>query len=301
MVPLGAIPMTTEVMNGLHYQGYALSLILLQMSYSWYLFSLPRAPRRRELAALFSLSFIQGWLSFDYFFISSLFPLSIYFLGSKRSLFDLGKHLFVSLGAFVCAIGLHFIQNTLYFATGHRASTWKFEYHSFVLAFEGAFRDLFMAAKYRSGSIQPRPNSSFIEVTQRYTGEFLPSRSQGGDVGMWIIGVAVTLALLVMIVSYARSRSSRSVRPRASLIMAPIMGYILSMLWPIVMRDPALDGTHMTFVPRHFIVLLYAATGVVAAVLSDILRYMGAAVCKWRPSFCEGSPPPCSPENRVCS
>jgi len=298
---LAAIPMTSEMMHGLHYQGYALSLIILQMSYSWYLFSLSRTPRTRELTAMFGLSFIQGWLSFDYFFISSLFPVSIYFLGSKRSLLDLGKQLFASLGAFVCAIALHFIQNALYSSTGHRASTWRFEYHSLVLGFEGAFNDLFMAAKYRSGSIQPRPNSSFFEVTQRYTGELLPSASQGGDVGMLLIAAAVTLAVLTLIVSYARSKRSGSVGPRGSLIMAPILGYLLSMLWPIVMRDHALDGTHMTFVPRHFIVLLYAATGVVAVVLSDLFSWVGALVCKWRPSCCEVSSPACSPEKGVCS
>ncbi|MFO0416485.1 MAG: hypothetical protein ACK5Y6_04280 [Pseudomonadota bacterium] len=270
------IPITTEMMHGLHHQGYAFSIFLLMMSYAWYLFSRERSPTLKEWGGLFFLGFLIGWLSFDYFFVTSLFPLAIFLLSrSKRSWLEAVKGVTASGGGWCFAMGLHFIQNALYFSTGHRATSWNFTLEKLSRGFSRAYDDLFLSAKIRAGAIAARPNSSFAEVVELYTGKFLPARTQAGEIGMYMIYAAAVLAVLFLLVSLIRGHRHGSLRSYAGLGMAMVVAYVISMLWVIVMRDHALDGTHMMFIPRHFILLIFTSMGVVTTVIMELIKAMG--------------------------
>lgn len=71
------LPMSSNYMPGLHFEGYTLTLLLLQLSVLIRWLWLPAGLRCWHLPAIFFLGFAQGWLSFDHFFIVSFaaFPL----------------------------------------------------------------------------------------------------------------------------------------------------------------------------------------------------------------------------------
>ncbi len=74
------LPMYSTYMPGLHYEGYSFALLLLQLSLLINLLWQPGAPRLWPWATLFLFGFLQGWLSFDMFFIVSLVPAPLWLL-----------------------------------------------------------------------------------------------------------------------------------------------------------------------------------------------------------------------------
>jgi hypothetical protein len=69
---MGAIvfaPACTDGFTGLHYQGYALALLMIEIGIA--------IGERAMLAAFAILGFLQGWLSFDYFFLVTVTPLAL--------------------------------------------------------------------------------------------------------------------------------------------------------------------------------------------------------------------------------
>ncbi len=105
--------------HGLHYQSLALSLLLLSTSVL-----LRELSFYKKLALLFLLSFLQGWLSFDYCFLVTALPFAIELIRRMVTRLSL-KTLFLELNfwilsffsglGFTIAHGLHFLQNVHHF------------------------------------------------------------------------------------------------------------------------------------------------------------------------------------------
>jgi len=118
--------MFSNMMHGLHYQGYAFSLLLVQWGV---LLDLVRAPRkplsRRAIGGLFVLGLVQGWLSFDYCFLVAFSALPFWLWrwadGDGRDRRDLLICIAIPLTGFLLAHGLHFLQVALYHGGLHEA------------------------------------------------------------------------------------------------------------------------------------------------------------------------------------
>lgn len=108
------LPTVSLYMGGLHFQGYAVVLLLLQWSV-WIECLWGAAGRRLwHGPALFLLGFLQGWLSFDLFFIVCWGGVPLWLLrrseGHAPPARWLGWAVVLPLAGFVLAHGLHFLQ-----------------------------------------------------------------------------------------------------------------------------------------------------------------------------------------------
>ncbi len=72
------LPMFSTNMAALHYEGYSFALLLLQLCLLISLLWRSSCLSRRQCAVFFLIGFIQGWLSFDLFFIVSLIAVPLW-------------------------------------------------------------------------------------------------------------------------------------------------------------------------------------------------------------------------------
>jgi hypothetical protein len=114
-----AVPLYTNMMLGLHYQGYALALLSIQLGGLLFVYGGGRPLAARDIALAGSVGFVQGWLSFDYFFLVALAPLPIAVLFSDLRERSARRRLLalvgISAGAFAFAHALHFLQVVAYY------------------------------------------------------------------------------------------------------------------------------------------------------------------------------------------
>ena len=109
-----ALPMFGEYINGLHYFGYSLALVLVQLTLLLEIFLGRRRCGAWLGAAFFTLGFLQGWLSFDQFFVVSLLAVPFWWL--RRAVGDAPSFKLLLLlvvlptAGFFLAHGLHFLQ-----------------------------------------------------------------------------------------------------------------------------------------------------------------------------------------------
>jgi hypothetical protein len=121
------IPMTRYMVHTLHYFNYAFSLFLIQLGLLLYLFKKKIQFSKFNLTFLFLLGFIQGWFSYDYFFLVSFsaLPLALLYYPLDQRAYK--KQLFLAilfpLFGFLSAFILHFIQNSLFFGSIYEAFT----------------------------------------------------------------------------------------------------------------------------------------------------------------------------------
>lgn len=116
LIALGCVvlPMFNTYMPGLHYQGYSFALLLLELTVllrAWW----SRAGFRGwHWPVLFLLGFLQGWLSFDQFFVVSLTPIPLWLIRRAEGGHIDVRGLIWSVGllfsGFMFAHILHFLQ-----------------------------------------------------------------------------------------------------------------------------------------------------------------------------------------------
>lgn len=126
-------PMYSNYMHGLHHQQYAFLMLQLQMSLCVRFFTDLKWKRWYILLAFFVLGFCQGWMTFDYAFLATLFAIPFYFY--YRSQVSFLSFVLVGLASglsFTLAHALHFWQVVLTYGS-----------------VEAAFEDLLGSAKHR--------------------------------------------------------------------------------------------------------------------------------------------------------
>jgi hypothetical protein len=108
------LPMFNTYMPGLHFQGYSWALFLLQLSLLMRMYWTQAAVPRWCWAALFLLGFVQGWLSFDQFFVVGLIAWPLWLLrrseGGAPSRRHLALPVILAFAGFGFAHVLHFLQ-----------------------------------------------------------------------------------------------------------------------------------------------------------------------------------------------
>ncbi len=115
------IPMTKNMVYTLHYHNYAFSLFLIYLGFMLYFFKKKKEFKISTAIILFTLGFMQGWVAYEYIFLISLSSIPFALLYSQLDKKDDRKRLFFALLfpiiGFSFAVGLHFIQNSLYFGS----------------------------------------------------------------------------------------------------------------------------------------------------------------------------------------
>jgi hypothetical protein len=108
------LPMVSTHMPALHYEGYSFALLLLQFSLLLHLFWKSASLRLWHLPVFFLFGFLQGWLSFDQFFVVGLLPAPLWLLRRAEGARPSARWLVLTVGllvaGFVLAHVLHFLQ-----------------------------------------------------------------------------------------------------------------------------------------------------------------------------------------------
>lgn len=222
------LPGFQNMMHGIHYQGYAMSLLAVQFALGLaFLRSTLRSPA--ALALHFLLGLTQGWLSFDYCFLVTFTPAAAaaFVLLSDRPdqksrevLRDSFAACFVSGLGFTVAHALHLLQVRLYFGN------WP-----------TVFADFKTAAAERSSVVVERG-----AVLWKY----LSNRTEGGE---GFFASVVTFAVLLALYFLFFRRDWRLAR--RTLILWGIT-LVISSLWILVM--PNHGWNHQHFLPKHYMI-----------------------------------------------
>jgi hypothetical protein len=233
-------PMFSNMMHGLHYQGYALGLFLVELGILIRLLG-PRAVDRsaRHFAALWALGFLQGWLSFDYCFLVTLAPLPLAILFRPPGALRRTALSILLLGAgFTLAHGLHFAQVAAYLG-----------------GVGPALADLLGSAQSRLGEPSWADRLELV-------GQYATVQASRPEYFSWALPLVTigSLALVILnrgtltVFEPARLRFAWHVR-RGRSAGALAAAWCISLLWVAVMWEHALDHTH--FVPRHYFLFYF--------------------------------------------
>ena len=251
-----AVPLYSNMMLGLHYQGYALALLSIQLGGLLFLYGRGRPLAARDVALAGSLGFVQGWLSFDYFFLVAFaaVPIAVLFsdLREPSSRKQLLALIGVSAGGFAFAHALHFLQVVAYYGD-----------------FMAALDDLLAAARQRADPslvTDIRRPPAWASDPWMISSVFLFVLGKGET----YFGFSIGYALLAAVSGLALLGGSRlplpgtgrqlcvgaTTRPAWAIVAA----VIVSCAWISVMSGHAYSHSH--FIPRHlflaWLVLLLA-------------------------------------------
>ena len=245
--------------HGLHNQGYASALLLVQIAavLMGVRYWEARTARRLAVGGIATLAFLQGWLSFDFFFLVVLAALP--FLLCERNL-NKGTAvalLLVPFAAFSLAHALHFAQVAIYYGS-----------------ITDAAADLLGSAVGRSFGhdadyVGPLPSPVALVLDYLRTYVFLPNKFFG-----WTLPAAMLGVVALVVWSDVRSAAQKeALRAFTTLLLA----LFVSSLWVFVMRQHSVVHTHL--VPRHFLLLLIVALYVLAAMIQP---FLGLLLQDWR-------------------
>lgn len=264
------IPMTTAMMHDLWVQGYSLPLFLAQLGFGVYVFRSVPTPSWRHLATFFLMSYVQGWIGFDFFVVSSFFPVIIYLATLPAKSWRLCvTATIISTAGFLAAFLSHAVQNCAYF--------WM-ESHSIPKAINRALTDFFLAAHTRSTGFghPPRDHDSSWYVINLYTGKYFLHHA--GWVGLYCLIAATIVGIFIFIRSSARQYRSKGMFLNLSPLLAICAAFIASVGWIAIMRDHALDGTHQQLLPRHFILVVFTGVFLMAKAIYDLFTVIGMKI-----------------------
>lgn len=236
-----SIPMLSNMMHVLSYQGYALALLLFGIAICIKVF-IHKNPSFYELLLLFSISHIQGWMGFDYFFLVISLPIIIMLLFPPNTT-NRNK---VYLMVMVCLIGfslahlVHFYQVINYLGSLDKA----------LLDFSGTAAYRSQSITYDDGSALPSTASLLWSYLTTYSGSW---RHLGWSALYYsVIGSIIILAL---------PSSAQKYR----LILGIYLSLFIASLWVITMPQHA--AQHWHFIPRHYFICIFFTS---IAVLSAI-------------------------------
>lgn len=235
-----SVPMFTNMMHWLHHQSHAFSLFLVQLAILLIAFQ-PRQKGKKIWFALGVLGFVQGWFSFDYFFVVSLSAIPFWLLTSqpknRQALNKLALGIMIPTLCFGFAHFLHFLQLAIFFG-----------------GFGYAANELFSIGIERSyGNSQNMPWSA-LHVLYSYLKNQL-SHPMTFKYGYWIV---MGLALLTAVLPYKRGKY----RPLwivkiPHYLPALLTSLMVSSLWVFVMHAHAIN--HRFFHAKHFFLSYFIA------------------------------------------
>ncbi len=266
------VPMTASMMHALYSHGYATAVLVLQTSYVFSCFRRQGFLNLRQLALVFAMGWIQGWLGFDYAFVASLYPLALAALCLASPVSKAGIVTTIAAGSgFTLAHGVHFAQVALL------RQSWV-----------SAYSDFFDVAAFRSGAIQDPEMSAntTLHILQTYLIDLLPRRGVGDWPALCIIGVGIVMPVAYMVWSRFSPSVRRSGVRGTRLLCGVGIALLVSMMWELVMQQHALVAAHKFFLPRHLIFFLFICILSSATVVYEIATGLWNRFFKGRVESC---------------
>ena len=270
MLACAVLPVFSDADAYLHYDGYALALLLVEIGLC--------LGRSTQVLPFAVLGFGQGWLSFDYFFLVALVPgaleLALPRLDADHTA---RKHLALwrctaAAAGFVFAHLLHFTEVCAYFGS-----------------FQAAFRDLRGAAAYRTGEIGPLlrivltchvlmhyfsgVNSIGILLGQPAVRRLEPQqafRFGGLALGTWLLLLTLWFLLVRLIRQRRAQTSAAALQIDDDWLVVTLCGIIPCSLWFVAMPEHAFIHEH--FLYRHLFFCFFLNVLFVALALERALR-----------------------------
>ena len=249
MLLFGGVPLFSNMMHGLHYQSYALAFQLLELGGLLRLYALPAGARlpRGGLTALAAIGFVQGWLGFDYAFLTAFAAVPLWLLSPELDRWRLLWTVLLPGGGFAVAHFLHFAQVAAYWGS-----------------VQGAFDDLGRSARYRLTGDLPTICSMPLSGVGGILVEYLFVQAPSDRYfGFELMARGALVAALLLVRRGRLGRLSFAAPPRA--FLALVAALVVAVLWLVVMRQHA--ACHRHFLPRH---LFYFYFFVVLIALSSL-------------------------------
>ena len=233
-------PMFTAFSQGLHFQGYAHSLLLIEIALVMDVMSRSRHAGPVTMTALLLIGFIQGWLSWDHCFLVSFAPVPLTLLVTPaecpipwRNV--LAQCVAVGVG-FTAAHALHFIQVALYFG-GLRAglehfamrATKKYEADELMQGLSWPGRLKFALEGYIRAYIGPNHFARAGRLVVYATVAILALRRAEFKLGRWRMDLQVT-------------------RPSPRDLAAIAAALVIGLAWIMKTSHAA---NHLYFITRH--------------------------------------------------
>lgn len=234
-------PMYSNFMHGLHHQQYAFLMLQLQMSLCVLYFTNAVWRRWYLLLAFFLLGFCQGWMTFDYAFLATLFSIPFYFYYRNQVKFAS----FVLVGlcsgiSFTLAHALHFWQVASYYGNVNTA-----------------FDDLFDSAKHRLDNSGEKFNKPLAKYNESQIGPITVAKDYLYRVagrGKYLAINLINFVWLILALKFVRQVSFKKgwkfeFTISGQDILALLAAVIVSSGWSLVMKQHAhIHG----FVARHY-------------------------------------------------
>lgn len=260
-----APPMVSAYMPGLHCQSYAFALLLLQIAVVLRLFWGGRGFGKWSVFALFMLGFLQGWLSFDPFFVMALLGLPLWLLRRAEGVPPPVSWLLLTavlpVVGFVLASALHVLQVA-----------------ADLGGMQAALAELHRTAAERGGQASPE-RFAFLRFVARasylYLRETLkPTNLHFGPLMLLALAICVPIALRrkVAVSLPGGLRVSVAWPGPLSVLPALIAALFVSAVWMLFMPQHTVGNFHFTV--RHFFLLYFCL--VITIVQSLELQRVGA-------------------------
>ena len=231
-------PMFSNYMHGLHYQQSAFLILQLQIAFS-ILYSKNQRPI--YLLAFIVFGFLQGWLSFDFAFLATLFFIPFYILLEKEKYLKLRHIIFVGLSSglsFTAAHFLHFLRVINYLG-----------------GLDEAIRDFAGSAAHRAfnaASFEDKPNPKFTkEIGLLTVAKDYLYRVAGR--GKYLAINLINFIWIILGLRFVKKLETKKYKFEFSVatrdLLALFSAVLISSLWSIIMRQHAhIHG----FIARHY-------------------------------------------------
>jgi len=259
MLIFGGVPMFTNMAHGLHYQSYAFALQLAELGILARLFARPAGARIPTglWVGLGLIAFFQGWMDFDYAFMTVFAPLPFALLAPRLDGRRLVLAVLVAGGGFTFAHLLHVVQLVVYFGQFDRAIG--------ELRGSAGFR-------YNFVPLEAWCQTSIGGLTGLVMDYLFIQAPADRYLGVDMMARAVLVSVLVLVPRGRLGGLTLTAPRRAHLAL--LAAFLISVLWIVIMQNHA--ACHRHFLPRHlfffyfFIVFVgLSALGSVAAVGSS--------------------------------
>ena len=243
MLGCAVVPMFSNMMHGLHHQGYALALLLVELGLLMAM-TANRTVGTRWFVALAVVGFCHGWLTFDHTFLVVLAPVPLAI--GRWGQTGLMKRMAVS----ACVLGLGFVlAHTLHL----------FQVALYYESLTKAIADLAQSAAERSrGSISSKVDTTPMALLLAYLFDHIHSWRFFG----WFFRLAVVFCAALIITGRGRITFEEPRPMQIEWNVSPWIGFlsvltagVISSLWILVMWNHA--WYHIHYIPRQFFIFYF--------------------------------------------
>ena len=264
IVAVSTAGMTSNLIGHLGLEGYTTPLYILQLGMFLYIFKKGENFKSKYCMVLFLLGFLQGWLTYDLFFVVSFAGIPFALLYATPNKSESIKRFFYALIFPLAGFGLAHVLHLVQFAV----------YYDSIKA---AFDDLLNSAQYRS---QGGSDHVYGDINK-----FKMERGQGSDIGRitllkhyinnWVdfpdyfvsfVRPFKKFIVIIFVMTLFQDVRMKIKKPFQVLLkwtssyattIAILTAFLISILWLVVMKQFSGVNELKPFVTRHFFLIYF--------------------------------------------